>query len=59
MSSTKPMTDRQQGQRNQQQANDPKRMGNNSVEPQKNERDNRNQQTQKDQHDSERDKQSR
>lgn len=58
MSSTKPITDKQQGHQNQQ-ANDPKRMGNNPVEPQKNERDNRNQQTQKGQHDSQRDKPSR
>jgi len=34
-------------------------MGNNPVEPQKNEKDNRNQQTQKDQHESPRDNQSR
>jgi len=58
MSSTKPINDKQQGQQNQQ-ANDPKRMGNNPVDPQKNERDNRNQQTQKDQHDSQRERPSR
>jgi len=56
MSSTKPINDKQQGQYNQQ-GNDPKRMGNNPSEPQKNERDSRNQQSQKGQHDSERDKQ--
>ena len=57
MSSTKPINDKQQGQHNQQQGYDPKRMGNHPVEPQKNERDSRNQQSQKDQHDSMRDKQ--
>jgi len=56
MSSTKPMTDKQEGQHNQQ-GYDPKRMGNNPSEPQKNERDSRNQQSQKDQHDKQRDKQ--
>jgi len=62
MSSTKPMTDKRQGQHNQQRANDPKRVGNNQVEPQKNsqknQRDDRNQ-SPKDQHDSQGDKPSR
>jgi hypothetical protein len=57
MSSTKTPSERQQGQNNQHQVNDPKRMGNNPVEPQKNERDNRNEQSQKGQHDNTRDKQ--
>jgi hypothetical protein len=57
MSSTRPISEKQQGQHNQQQENDPKRMGNNPIEPQKNERDSRNQQSQKDRHDSQQDKQ--
>ena len=51
------MTDKQQDQHNQQQGYDPKRMGNSPVEPEKNERDTRNQHGQKDQHDNRRDKQ--
>jgi len=50
MGSTKPVSDKQQGQHNQQ-MNDPKRMGNNPVEPQKNDRNTQdNQQMQKDKH---------
>ena len=56
-SSTKPMTDKQHGQHNQQQGYDPKRMGNNPAEPQKNEWDSRQQQSKKGQHDNQRDKQ--
>ena len=52
MSSTKPISDKQQGQHNQQ-MNDPKRMGNDPAEPQKNDRNTQNnQQSQKDQHNS-------
>lgn len=58
MSSTKSMTDKQQAQHNQQQGNDPRRMGNKPVEPQKNQRDDRNQ-SPKSQHDSQGDKPSR
>jgi len=62
MSSTRPITDKRQGQHTQQQANDPKRMGNNPVEPRKNfqkdQRDDRNQ-SPNDQHDSQGDKPSR
>jgi len=39
MSSTRPISDKQQGQNNQQQANDPKRPGNKPVEPQKGQQD--------------------
>ena len=54
MSSTKPVSEKQKGQQNQQ-TNDPKRMGNSPVEPQKNDRDTEdNQQRQKDQHNSQR-----
>jgi hypothetical protein len=56
MSSTKPTNDKQQGQHNQQ-GNDPKRMGNIPSEHPKYEQDSRNQQGQKGQHDSQRDKQ--
>jgi hypothetical protein len=50
MSSTKSLSDKQQGEHNQQ-TNDPKRMGNNPVEPQKNDRNTQdNQQMQKDKH---------
>jgi hypothetical protein len=55
-SSTKPISEKQQGQHGQ--ANDPKRVGTNPVEPQKNERDDRSQ-SPKNQHDSQGDKPSR
>ena len=55
MSSTKSTSDKQQGQHNQQQNMDPKRMGNRPVEPQRNDRaSEHNQQIHKDQQNSQR-----
>ncbi len=54
MNDTKTQPQKQQGQRNQE-MNDPKRMGQNPAEPQRNEQ---NQKAQKDQHNGQRERQS-